>query len=155
MVLNGLGKGTENNPQLRQLLLERRRHRHAIEHRIDGDAGHEFLFFQGDPEFVEGRLDFEVDLVKAVQPGLLLRRGVIHDGLIVDRGEVNVVPGRLRHRLPEPVRLEPPLQHPLGLVFLFRDRPDDVLAESGRDLVAFDVGDEAVPDPRFAGSSMV
>ena len=140
MVLNGLGKGTENNPQLRQLLLERRRHRHAIEHRIDGDAGHEFLFFQGDPEFVEGRLDFGVDLVKAVQPGLLLRRGVIHDGFLSGIGAA----------------LAGSMANKSNIVIDLRGwRTPSVSGEELQDLVAFDVGDEAVPDPRFAGSSMV
>jgi len=42
------------------------------------------------------------------------------------------------------VGAESPVEHPLGLVFLAGDEPDDVLVQALRDRLHLDVGDEAV-----------
>src|SRR6185437_8588014 len=49
---------------------------------------------------------------------------------------------RLAHGGPTPIRPEPPLEQPLGLLLLLGNRADGVLAESRRNGVRVDVGDE-------------
>ena len=57
MILHRLRERAEDDAQLRQLLAEGRRHRHRVEHRVDGDAGQHLLFDQRDAELVEGGPD--------------------------------------------------------------------------------------------------
>ena len=85
VVLHRFGERAEDDADFGQLLLERRRHRHAVEHRVDRDAREQLLLLEGNPELVEGLPDFRVDLVEALQARLLLRRRVIDDVLVVDR----------------------------------------------------------------------
>ena len=131
-------------PVLRELLAERRRHRDAVEDRVDGDAREQLLLFERNAELVERRPDLGIDLVQAVQHLLLLRRRVVDDVLVVDRVVLDVLPGRLLHREPEPIRLQAPLEQPLRLLLLRGDQPDDVLVEALRDRLGLDVGVEAV-----------
>ena len=116
-------------PSFAELLAERRRHRDAVEHRVDGDARQQLLLFERNAELVERRLHLRIDFVQAVQRLLLLRRRVVDDVLVVDRVVLDVLPGRLLHRQPQAIRLQAPLEQPLRLVLLLRDQPDDVLAE--------------------------
>ena len=87
-------------PELRQLLAERRRHRHRVEHRVDGDAGEQLLFDQRNPELVERRANLGIDFVHAAELLLLFRRGVVADRLVVDRLVLDVLPRRLGHLEP-------------------------------------------------------
>jgi hypothetical protein len=48
MLLDRIGKGTEDDSELGQLRLERRPHRHAVEDRVDGDPGEPLLLLQRD-----------------------------------------------------------------------------------------------------------
>ena len=73
MILHRLRERAEDDAQLRQLAAEGGRHRHRVEHRVDGDAGEQLLLLdQRNAELVEGRADLRVDFVHAVQLLLLL-----------------------------------------------------------------------------------
>ena len=144
VLLHGLAERAEDDAELGQLAAERRRDRDRVEHRVHGDAGEQLLFLERNSELGEGAAQLRIDLVQAVQHRLLLRRRVVADRLVVDRVVVDVVPGRLLHVEPGPVRLQPELEQPLGLVLLLRDRTNHVLVQARRNRVGFDVGDEAV-----------
>ena len=90
------------------------------------------------------RLHLRVDFVEAVERFLLLRRRVVDDVLVVDRVELDVLPGRLLHGQPQAIRLEAPFEQPLRLVLLLRDETDDVLAETLGNRLGLDVRVEAV-----------
>ena len=130
------------------LLLERRLkgglHAHAVEHHIHSHAHQTLLFFQRDAQLLEGLHQFGIGLVQAVELRLLLGRAVVVAVLVVDLGVVHMRPVRLLHLQPQAVGLQPPLQHPLGLVLLRADEADDVLVQPLRGLLALDVRDEAV-----------
>ncbi len=145
MLLHRIRERAEDDAELRQLLLERRRHRDAVEDGVHGDAREQLLLLERNAELLEGAADLRIDLVEALQGRPLPRRGVVDDVLVVDRTVLDVAPGRLFHGLPHAERLEPPLEQPRGLLFLLRDEVDDVLVESARGRVLLDVGDEAVP----------
>ena len=51
---------------------------------------------------------------------------------------------RLTHGQPAPIGLEPPPQHPGGLVLFRRNEADSIFAQALRGLVGFDVGLEPV-----------
>ena len=92
MVLHRLRERHEDDAQLAELLPEGRRHRHAVEHGVDGDAGEQLLLVERDAELVEGRAHLGIDFVEAVQRLLLLRRRVVDDVLVVDRVVLDVLP---------------------------------------------------------------
>ena len=144
VVLHGFRERAEDDADFGQLRLERRRHRHAVEHRVDRDAREQLLLLERNPELVERLANLGIDLVEALQARLLLRRGVVDDVLVVDRVDLQVVPRRLFHLLPDAERLQPPLEQPLGLVLLGGNQPDDVFVQPFRDFFGLDVGDEPV-----------
>src|SRR5262249_29729175 len=98
----------------------------------------ELLLLERDAELFERPPDLGVDLVEAPDDGLRLRRGVVNDVLVVDGTVFDVAPRGLVHRLPDPIRLQPPLEQPLRLVLLGRDEP-------ARKRLLLDIGNEAVP----------
>src|SRR5438128_249039 len=51
---------------------------------------------------------------------------------------------RFLHRLPTSVRLEPPFDHECGLLFLRRNRPDNLFAQPNRKRVRLDVGHKSM-----------
>src|SRR5207247_9756193 len=53
VILHRLGKGAEDNPQLRELLLRGGRHGNAVNDRIDRDASEPFLFRQANTPLLE------------------------------------------------------------------------------------------------------
>ena len=67
MLLHRLGKRAEDDAERRQLLLERRRDRHAVEDRVHRDAREQLLFIQRNPELLERLPDFGIDLVEALE----------------------------------------------------------------------------------------
>ena len=69
MLLHGLGKRAEDNSQLRQLLLESRRNRDAVEDRIHRHAGQQLLLAQRDAQLLVGAQNLRIELVQAVQLG--------------------------------------------------------------------------------------
>jgi hypothetical protein len=85
-----------------------------------------------------------IDLVQALQVGLLLRRRVVADPLVVHRRDLQVVPGRLRHALPRAERFQPELEQPLGLALDGRQAAHDLLVQAGGKGVGLDDGLETV-----------
>ena len=142
-------------PDLLQLLLEGGRDRDAVEHGIDRDAVArrcrlavlaEFRFLahdaeqrlalaQRDAELLVGLEDLGIDVVERLRRLEVARRGIIVGVLIVDRPVFDLGPLRLAHGEPAPIGVEPPLEHPGGLVLLGRDEADGVLRQALRGLV--------------------
>jgi hypothetical protein len=54
MIVHGLGERAEDNAEFAELLLERRRDRHAVEHGVDGDPGEPLALAQRNAEFFVG-----------------------------------------------------------------------------------------------------
>ena len=105
MLLHRFAERAEDDAELGQLAAERGRHRDAVEHGVDRDAGQQLLLFERDAELLERAAQLGIHFVEALELRLLLRRRVVADGLVVDRVVMDVVPGRLPHR--EPVRDTP------------------------------------------------
>ncbi len=143
VLLDRLGERAEDDSHLLELVAEGRRDRNRVEDGVDRHAGELGPLAQGDAELLVGLEQLRVDLFERLRPVLPgLRRRVVDDRLVVDRRVVDVLPGRLLHGEPVAVRLQAPLEHPLGLVLLRGDEPDDVLGEARRDRLRLDVGDE-------------
>ena len=148
MLPHRLGERAEDDAEVRQLVLEGRRHRHAVEHRIHRHAGQHLALVQRYPQLLVGGQQFRVHLIQAL--GTIRRLGsrIIDDVLVVDGRIVHVGPLGLGLGLFElrPVAVGPqaPVQQPLRLTLLLGDQPDHVLAQAGRYVVRLDVGDEAV-----------
>ncbi len=140
----------EDHPGLLELLAEGGRHADAVEHRIDRDlaraldAGEHLLLFERDAELLVNLEDFGIDFVEALERRLLLRRGVVVRVLIVDRRIAELGPVRLCHLLPQPERLQPPLEHPLGLALLGADEAHGRLVEALGGELGVDLGRPAV-----------
>ena len=144
MVLDGLGERAEDDAGLGELLLEGRGHRHRVDDGVHGHPAETLLLGERDPELVEHRPQFGVDLVKARQRGLGPRGGVVADVLVVDGSVGDVLPVRLGESQPVAVGAQAPFEQPLRLVLLGRDQRDDVLAESRGDDIGVEIGDEPV-----------
>src|SRR5262245_45861483 len=144
MVPHGFRKRAEDDSQLRQLFLERGGDGNAVEDGIDRYAREQLLLFEWNAELLKGTADFRIDFIEAGERLLLLRRRVVNDVLVVDGAVLDVAPARLSHRRPDAVSLETPFQQPLRLLFLRRDYPDDVLAQTPGNRLLLDVGEEAV-----------
>ena len=157
MLAQRLGDRHEDHAGLGQLLLEGGGDRDGIEHRVDRDpraaAPSPTLrrrAEQSPARAAECRAcrrsrGFPGRSRRATSaPCLLLRRGVVVEVLVVDRAVIDPRPGRLAHGQPAPIGVEPPLQHPLGLVLLGRDEADGVFVQALGGLVGFDIGHEPV-----------
>ena len=163
MLLQRLGDRHEEDAGLGKLRLEGGRDRDRIEHRVDRDAavaGSAFALVcfpcrplhaeqrlplaQRNAELVVGLEDFGVDLVERLRAVLLLRRRIVIEVLVVDRAVVHARPSGLAHGEPAPIGVEPPREHPLGLILLGRDEADDVFGQALGGLVGFDVRHEPV-----------
>ena len=154
----------EQDAGLGKLRLERGRDRDRIEYRVDRDpavaaaaltlrlilscrplhAQQRLPLAQRNAELVVGLEDLGVDLVERFRAVLLLRRGVVVEVLVVDRAVVDARPQRLAHGEPAPIGVEPPREHPLGLILLGRNEADDVFRQALGSLVGFDVRYEPV-----------
>jgi hypothetical protein len=153
MLLQRLGDRHEEDAGLGELLLEGGGYRDRVEHCIDRnararavlalDAGQHLLLAQRNAELGVGLEDFGVDLVERRQR-IALRRRIIIEVLVVDRAVIDARPLRLAHGQPAAIGVEPPLQHPGGLVLLRRDEADGILGQALGGLVGFDIGDEPV-----------
>src|SRR5881397_2104654 len=144
MFLDRLGERAEDDPELREPVLERRRDGDAVEDRIDRDTGEALLLLKRDPELRVQVPDLRIDVLEAVHRLLRLRCGVVDDVLVVDRRIGDVRPLRLFHREPVTIRPQTPLEEPFGLLLLARNEPDDVLVEALRGDVLIEIGNEAV-----------
>src|SRR5262249_55417336 len=107
-------------------------------------AGEDFLLTQRDPELFVGLQNFRIDFIERFRSNLLFRRGVVMNVLVIDLVVAHACPSRLAHWEPATVGVEPPFQHPSGLVFLGRNKPDDVLRETLWRLLGFDIGYESI-----------
>ena len=107
-------------------------------------ARQNLLLAQRNAELLVGPENFRVDLVERLRAGLLLRRRVVIEVLVVDLVVVHPRPVRLLHGEPAAIGVETPRQHPFRLVLLGRNEPDRVLGKALRGLVGLDVGDEPV-----------
>src|SRR5215469_13229969 len=147
VLLDRLREGAEDDAELGQLLLEGGAHGDAVEDRIDSHASEALLLLERNAQPLEGAQDLRVDLIEA-RRGPPLGRRVVDDLLVVDGRVRNVRPPGLRRRAlqgdPVPVGPEPPIEHELGLVLLGRNRPDDVLVQSGRQRLRLDRRDEPI-----------
>src|SRR5207244_11930046 len=85
MFLDRLGERAEDDPELREPVLERRRDGDAVEDRVDRDAGEAFLLLERDSELRVQVPDLRVDVLEAVDRLLRLWRGVVDDVLLFDR----------------------------------------------------------------------
>ena len=158
MLLHRLRDRHEQHAGLGQLRLERGRDRNRIEHRVDRDAAVAVAALacphrrrrrssgcRAAPRAraaecrasrrCAGSPDRSRRATSAV---LLLRRGVVIDVLVVDRAVLDLGPFRLAHGEPAPVGVEPPRQHPFGLVLLRRNETDRILGQALRGLLGFD-----------------
>ncbi len=144
MLAHRFRERAENDAEVAEFLAERCGHRNAVEDRVHRDARQHLLLLKRDPELLERATNFRVYLVEALERWLFLRRRIVANRLIVDRGVVDVWPRRLGHRRPDPVGLEAPLEQPLGLFLLGRDQPDHILAQAFGNRVGLDVGHKAV-----------
>src|SRR5436305_10876138 len=130
MFLDGLGEGPEDDPQVRELVLERRRDGDAVEDRVDRDAREALLLLERDPQLrVEGP-DLRIDILEALDFLLRLRGRVVDDVLVVDRRVPDVRPSRRLHREPVLVSPKPLLAPPFLLLFLKATYPDAYLDHS-------------------------
>ena len=123
--------------------------RDAVEHRVDRDlaraldAGEHLLLLDRDAELFVDAQDLGIDLVEAAELRLRLGLGIIIGVLEIDLRDVELGPAHLLHGQPGAIGLEPPFEHPFGLVLLGRDEADRVLVQAlGRELL-LDVGGEA------------
>ncbi len=89
-----LRERAEDHAGLRELVLERRGDRDAVEHRVDRDAGEAGALVQRHAELLVGREQLRVHFVEALRAVLLLRRRVIGDRLVVDRRDAAGAPSR-------------------------------------------------------------
>ena len=149
MLAQRLGNRTEDDAGLGQLLLEGRDHRHAVEYGIDGDpralhAGQQFLLFQRNAETLIGAQQLRIHLIEALRAFGALRRRIIIQVLEVDLRIVELRPGRLGHRAPAAIGLQPPFEHPRGLALLLRNEADDILVQPLRRFDALDLRLEPV-----------
>ena len=129
MVLEPVFDRIEDHAFGRPLLLERVVHHLGLV--LRADAGQEFLLSLGDAQPLERVLDG----VRNVVPGalhLLLRLHIEVD-LMQRRLEMREVPapGRHRLRLVDLQGLQTELEHPLRLLLVLRNLPDDSLVQPG------------------------
>ena len=147
-------------PDLLQLFLEGGGDRDAVEHGVDRDAvarqrspssptspscgasrtmpSSASRSRSGNAELVVGLEDFRIDVVERLRRLEVGRRGIIVGVLIVDRPVIDARPLRLAHGEPAPIGVEPPFEHPGGLVLLRRNEADGVLRQALRGLVGRD-----------------
>ena len=147
MILHRLGKRAENNSYFGELGLESCGHGDAIEHRIHRNAREHLLFGERNAQLFVGPQNFRIELVQALQIGLLLGRGVVRNRLIIDGRVVDVGPFRfgLRffERFPVAEGLQSPFEHEFRLVLLRGDQANNVFVQALGSAILTDIGDES------------
>ncbi len=149
MRLHRLGHRAEDHACLGQLLLEGRHHGDAIEHGIDGDArlldaGKQLLLGERDAELGVGFKQLGIDVGEAFRSLGALGSRIVIKVLEIDLGVNDVRPGRLLHGDPAAIGLEPPVEQPVGLALLGRDKANGLLVQALGGPYRLDVGGEAV-----------
>jgi hypothetical protein len=74
VLLNGFGKGAENNAEFRQLAPESRGHGDAVKHCIHSDTTQPLLLLQGDAQLLIHAKQLRIDLAQTLR-ALFLRLG--------------------------------------------------------------------------------
>ena len=93
------------------------------------------MLFNRDAKLFVDAQDFGIDFIQRGERFLRLGGGVIIGVLIIDGRDVELGPVRRFHRLPHAERLQPPVEHPFGLVLLARNEADGVFAQPlGREI---------------------
>ena len=145
---NRFGNRTEDHASFFQLRTEGGGDGYAIENRIHRNpttrhpailaafhAREQFLLGNRDTQLFIDAQDFGIDLVQTAQLGLRLGRSVIIGILIIDRINVELGPIGHLHRQPMAIGLQPPFEHPFGLILLGGDETNGVFAQPlGREL---------------------
>ena len=139
MLFHCLAERHEDDAVLRQRLLESGLHRGGVHHGVDGHSGEFFLLVERDAEFVEGRQKLRVDLIQALRLALFWRC-VIYNVLIINRWDGEMCPSRHLQRLPMTERLKTEFQQPFRLLFLLRNKPDNVFIQTLRYHIGLDIG---------------
>ena len=139
MIKHSFRERAENDAVLGERVLESRGHRYAVKHRVNRHTRQQLLLLKRNTELFKGLENFRVYFVETLELFLRLGRRVVGEGLIIDGRIGDIRPRGLRHLDPITIRLEPPLQHELGLLLLFRDRADDVFVQPLRDGIGIDV----------------
>jgi hypothetical protein len=140
-----LRDGAEDDSGLAQVLAERGRHRHAVEHGIHRNARQCLLFFQRDAQLVVGVQQLRIDLVETLRTRALFPGcGIIGYGLKIDGRMGDIRPLRLDQGQPVAVGLEPRLQHPFRLLLACGNQVDGLLIEARRHSICLDIGDKTV-----------
>ena len=149
MRLHRFRNRAEDHAGLRQLLLEGRGDRHAVEHGVDRhpagfDAREDFLLTQRNAELLVSAQQLGIDFVERLRPRRRFRRGIVIEILIVDRRIMHPRPFGLRHGQPAAIGLEAPLREPFGLVLFRGNESDDVFAEALGSLFRLNIGRKPV-----------
>ena len=145
MLLHSLRERAEDNAGLRELFLEGRGDRDAVENGVNGHAGQPGALVQRDTELVIGFQQLRIDFVEALGAVFIrFGRRVVRDFLEVDGRVVHMRPFRLLHIEPLAIGAQPPFEHELGFILARRYGANDVLVEAGRQALGFDIGDETV-----------
>ena len=141
-------EGAEDDPVARELFTEGGRDRDAVEDSVDRhlpwlDPREDLSLMERNPQLLVGLEELRIDLIEALRPVFFGGREVV-DVLKVNRRIRDRSPVWLRHRKPEPIGLEAPLEEPRWLFFFGGDKANDLFAQAlGREL-ALDLSDEAV-----------
>src|SRR5262249_5760348 len=156
VLLQRLGNRHEQNTGLGKLLLKGGRNRDRVEYGIDRDlavgvvarralyAEERLALAQRNSELLVGGEYLRIDLVQRFRAGLLLRRGVVIDVLIIDGPELYARPSGLLHGEPAAIGIKPPAQHPLRLILLLGNETDNILGQALGSLFGFNVCDETI-----------
>mmetsp|Transcript_55570 Transcript_55570/g.146297 ORF Transcript_55570/g.146297 Transcript_55570/m.146297 type:complete len:225 (-) Transcript_55570:529-1203(-) len=132
VLLDGLVDGAEDDAGLQELLLEGRADALAVEDGVHGDVGEALLLSERDAQLFERCQNLRIDLVQARLLGLRLWPRVVDNVLEVDRLHVDVGPVRHVHLQEGCERLQPEVQHPVGLALDLPDLSHDVLVQPFR-----------------------
>ena len=143
--MHGFRKRTKNHAGLGEAVLEGGGHRDAVKHGIDGDARESRAFVQRHAELFVCGEQLGVDVGETLWPiGVRLGRRVIRNGLVVDRHMMHACPLGFAHLEPAIKRLEAPIRQELRFAFLAGNGAYDIVIQSRRQAVGFDIGNEAV-----------
>ena len=118
MVLNGIAYRAEDDALFSQFLLECGFYRHRVHDSIHSHSAKCKSLFEWNAEFVECLHQFRVYFLILLLFLLCERVGIIGNGLIVNRGHIDVSPFRFLHFCPMAECFQTELEHPFRLSFL-------------------------------------
>ena len=143
VLLDRFAHAAEDDAEFGELVLEGRRHAHAVHHEVHRHPAESLLFFEGNAQLVHGLPKLRVHVVHRRQFLLLLGGRIVADGLEVGLFVMKVRPFRLDHVGPHLEGVQAPLQQPVRLVLLRTDESNDVFIQPCRCFVCIDVCGEA------------